>query len=427
MVMTVSRPSGIDKQHCWFYVRGVSSNSSNPMTTPIERAIRFRDLHTAARPLQLANAWDATSARVLAAAGAPAIGTTSFGVALDHGVWDGELLPFDEVLAVAASIVAAVDVPVIDRPRGRPGRHPGRRPARRSPPSSPAAPSASTSKTAVPGHPAPAARRRRASRAHRRGRAAAADASGIPIFVNARCDVWFGADVSPTTPASTRPLLRSTAYQAAGADGLFLPGLLDVAHHHAMSPGRCELPVNIMVGIGAPSLDELAAAGVRRLSQGGEPFLAVVGTLKTLTERYLAGELGATRRGRRRGRVAHPGADGMSAARSTPRRHLTTPDGCRLAYLAEGTGPTVVFAHGGLTRGSGWIGVTALLRDTFTCVMLDQRGPRRQRLGRRPAASSGRPTTCRSSSSTSVPCTRWSATPTARWSRSKRPGRHRAA
>jgi pimeloyl-ACP methyl ester carboxylesterase len=53
---------------------------------------------------------------------------------------------------------------------------------------------------------------------------------------------------------------------------------------------------------------------------------------------------------------------------------LATPDGCRLVYVAEGTGPTVVFAHGGLSRGSAWLGVTALLRDRFTCVMLDQRG-----------------------------------------------------
>lgn len=51
---------------------------------------------------------------------------------------------------------------------------------------------------------------------------------------------------------------------------------------------------------------------------------------------------------------------------------LTTSDGCRLAYLVEGAGPIVVFVHGGLGRGSGWLGVTGLLR--FTCVMLDQRG-----------------------------------------------------
>lgn len=52
---------------------------------------------------------------------------------------------------------------------------------------------------------------------------------------------------------------------------------------------------------------------------------------------------------------------------------LIAPDGCRLVYAAEGTGPTVVFAHGGLTRASGWIGVADLLRDTFRCVLIDQR------------------------------------------------------
>ena len=69
--------------------------------------------------------------------------------------------------------------------------------------------------------------------------------------------------------------------------------LLDVAVIREVT-SQVALPVNVMVGIGAPSLDELAAAGVRRLSQGGEPFLAVVGVLKALTDRYLAGELGAS-------------------------------------------------------------------------------------------------------------------------------------
>src|SRR5262245_29805381 len=123
----------IDKQQCWFYVRprgrwfaptSRSSRSEVPPVSPTqaqhERAARFRDLHAAGRPLQLVNAWDATSARVLAAAGAPAIGTTSFGVALDHGVWDAELLPFDEVLAVTSAITSAVDVPVsVDLEAGR--------------------------------------------------------------------------------------------------------------------------------------------------------------------------------------------------------------------------------------------------------------------------------------------------------------------
>jgi 2-methylisocitrate lyase-like PEP mutase family enzyme len=118
---------------------------------------------------------------------------------------------------------------------------------------------------------------------------AAATASGIPIFVNARCDVYFGAEL-PAEQRIDEVLRRAAAYRAAGADGLFLPGLLDVATIKVLT-GQVELPVNIMVGTGAPTLDELADAGVRRISQGGEPFLAVAGSLKLLAERYVAGEL----------------------------------------------------------------------------------------------------------------------------------------
>jgi len=254
-----------------------------------ERAVRFRDLHTQARPLQLANAWDATSARVLAAAGAPAIGTTSFGVALDHGVWDGELLPFDEVLTVAGEIASAVDVPVsVDLEAGR-----GATPAdvQRSVAAVLEGGAVGVNiEDAIPGQPG--ALRDVDEQAERIAAArAAATASGIPLFVNARCDVYFGADL-PAEQRLDEVLRRAAAYRAAGADGLFLPGLLDVAVIAELTP-HVGLPVNIMVGTGAPSLDDLASAGVRRLSQGGEPFLALAGMLELLTERYLAGQLAA--------------------------------------------------------------------------------------------------------------------------------------
>ncbi len=254
-----------------------------------ERATKFRELHTGHRPLLLTNAWDAMSARVLAAAGAQAIGTTSFGVALDHGVSDGELLPFAEVLAVADAITSAVDVPVsVDLEAGR-----GDTPADVQRAVEAVIGSGAVGiniEDALPDQPGTLrdvdeqAARLAAARA-------AAVASGIPLFVNARCDVWFGADV-PADARLDEAVRRAATYGAAGADGIFLPGLLDVATIAEVT-ARVELPVNIMVGIGAPSLDELVAAGVRRLSQGGESFLAIVGTLKALTDRYLAGELAA--------------------------------------------------------------------------------------------------------------------------------------
>lgn len=156
-----------------------------------ERAVRFRELHQRSRPLQLANAWDAASARILAAAGAPAIGTTSFGIALFHGVWDAELLAFEDVLAVAAAIAAAVEVPVsVDLEAGR-----GLTPAdvQASVATGIACGAVGINiEDALPGQagvlrdPDEQAQRIAAARA-------AATASGIPIFVNARCDVWFGA------------------------------------------------------------------------------------------------------------------------------------------------------------------------------------------------------------------------------------------
>ncbi len=259
------------------------------LTVQYERAVRFRDLHGGARPLQLTNAWDATSARVLAAAGAAAIGTTSFGVALAHGVWDGERLPFDHVLAVTAAITAAVDRPVtVDLEAGY-GSNPVD--VERSVAAVVVCGAVGVNiEDSVPGRPG--ALRDEGEQAERLAAArAAAEASGVPIFVNARCDAWFGADLAPEARIE-ETLKRAATYRAAGADGLFLPGLLDVPAIAEIT-AEVDLAVNIMVGIGAPPLDELAAAGVRRVSQGGEPFLAVTGALKLLTERYLAGELAA--------------------------------------------------------------------------------------------------------------------------------------
>src|SRR5262245_50994332 len=75
-------------------------------------ATTFRRLHDAPRPLRLANAWDAVSARVLALAGAPAVATSSFAVAFAQGYADGENIPWADVCRTVEAIVAAVEVPV---------------------------------------------------------------------------------------------------------------------------------------------------------------------------------------------------------------------------------------------------------------------------------------------------------------------------
>jgi 2-methylisocitrate lyase-like PEP mutase family enzyme len=76
------------------------------------KASRLRELHHAARPLVLANAWDAASAAAVEKAGFPAVATTSGGVAAALGFEDGHGTPAKEMLAAVGRIAAAVEVPV---------------------------------------------------------------------------------------------------------------------------------------------------------------------------------------------------------------------------------------------------------------------------------------------------------------------------
>src|SRR5262245_60596737 len=86
----------------------------------IARAERFHALHATREPLRLVNAWDALSALVFAASGAPAIGTSSFAIALANGYQDGERIPWHVVCDIVAAITSAVDVPVtVDIEAGR--------------------------------------------------------------------------------------------------------------------------------------------------------------------------------------------------------------------------------------------------------------------------------------------------------------------
>lgn len=233
-------------------------------------------LHDGPRPFRLVNAWDACSARVLAGAGAPAIGTTSFGVAASLGATDGEHLPWATMRAVVASIVAAVDVPVtadIVAGWGDVG--------------------ASVSDVVAAGavginleDSRPDAPGQLFDTAEQRDRLAAARAAGGPnLFVNARCDVWFGAAIDDAERLDAASA-RVEAYASAGADGIFVPGLVDPAALRVVADAA-RLPVNVLADPRLLGDDELADAGVRRISQGAGAFLAVVQRLDEVARAHL--------------------------------------------------------------------------------------------------------------------------------------------
>lgn len=229
----------------------------------IEQARHFRSLHQPGQPLVLFNIWDAGSARAVAQAGAPALATGSWSVAAAHGLGDGERVPLALALDNVARIVAACDLPLtVDLERGY--EDIGDTVRRAIAAGAVGCNLEDGLADGVRGADEQAARLAAAR--------AAADSTGVPMFLNARTDLFLQAPRERHDAALLDAVLqRGQAYAAAGADGLFVPGLADptlIGRLVAASP----LPVNLMVVPGLPDLPALSALGVARVSHGPGPY-----------------------------------------------------------------------------------------------------------------------------------------------------------
>ncbi|MGQ4385824.1 isocitrate lyase/PEP mutase family protein [Streptomyces sp. SAS_270] len=238
-----------------------ANENANPTPHPLhESAVAFRALHVPGRPLVLPNAWDTASARIIEEAGAAAVATTSAGLAWDLGAADMDRLDRDSALGAVERIAAAVRVPVsADVESGYAADAEGVGDTIRAVLAAGAV--GVNIEDALYGAEAPL--RPVAEQAERIAAArAAADAAGVPLFVNARIDTYLrGAGKVEET------LERAAAFLAAGADGIFVPGAVDPEVVKSLVEG-VEGPLNVMVGPGAPSVAELAALGVARISAG---------------------------------------------------------------------------------------------------------------------------------------------------------------
>jgi methylisocitrate lyase len=253
------------------------------MSNQSENAARFRALHIAGRPLVLFNIWDAGSAKAVAKAGAQALATGSWSVAHANGFDDGEKIPIDLALDNLARIVAATTLPVsVDLESGY-GKDPD-------------AVSRTVERTIKAGavgcnledsFPDSGKLRGLQEQVLRIvGARQASNAAGY--FINARTDVFFQKPTEMHDVAMLEEALeRARAYAAAGADGLFVPGLVDevlIAKLAAASP----LPLNIMMGDASPPLHQLSKAGVARVSYGPGPYIATMGTLEAAARAAMA-------------------------------------------------------------------------------------------------------------------------------------------
>ena len=232
-----------------------------------ESARRLHALHHGPQPLLLFNVWDAGSAKTIAACGAEALATSSWAVAAAHGLDDGERLPLDATLEVIARIATVSDLPLtVDLERGY--RDPAATVERAI---DAGAVGCNLEDGLESGLRATSEQAALIAQAR-----ATADAADLPFFINARTDQFLQQPAAThDTQMVEQVLERAQAYAAAGANGLFVPGLVQPALIEALV-ARSPLPVNIMVMAGCPPLAELARLGAARVSHGPGPYLAAM-------------------------------------------------------------------------------------------------------------------------------------------------------
>jgi 2-methylisocitrate lyase-like PEP mutase family enzyme len=262
-----------------------------------EMTARFLELHHGDAPLLIPNPWDAGSAKILQNLGFQALATTSSGLASTLGRLDGAVTR-DETLAHGGALVAAVQVPVsadltngfADDPEGVALTITG----------AIAAGLAGCSIEDFTGdESAPIYSKELAVERI----AAAAQANNGRLVLTARTENYLhGA----TELADT--IARLQAFQEAGADVLFAPGVTKSADIAAIV-SSVDRPVNVLLLPGAPSVAELAELGVARISIGGAfAYAALNGLVEAATEfrdQGTAGYFERSAKGREAARAAY--------------------------------------------------------------------------------------------------------------------------
>jgi 2-methylisocitrate lyase-like PEP mutase family enzyme len=260
-----------------------TSTPYNSMMLRDEQAELLRDLFQPGDPLLLVNAWDAPSARLMVVAGAPAIVTTSAGIAFSLGYADGRQLTRKQLLAALDVVVRAVDIPVIaEVETGDSTPTDLARTARGV--VNTGAVGLQLGDAADTGGLLPVddvARRIAAVRA-------VGDKTGVPLVVIARVDVFIDAVGDPATRLDDA-IERGFAYLDEGADCVFVPGVVaakEIGQLVSEMRGR----VGVLATPRSPTVIELKRLGVAGVMLGSTAYRAALSqTLRIADEIYTMG------------------------------------------------------------------------------------------------------------------------------------------
>jgi 2-methylisocitrate lyase-like PEP mutase family enzyme len=242
----------------------------------IEKAQAFHQLHHASKILVLLNAWDAASARVFELAGAPAVATTSSGLAAANGYPDGQHITRDRLVDAVRRITRVINVPLtVDLEAGY-----GKTAAEVCETVLAVVDAGAIGMNIEDATEPPVVLAEKIE-----GIRALTNRIGLPFFVNARTDVYLrrlGAEDGRLDAT----ICRIKAYAAAGADGAFVPGVTDLATIRRIAK-ESPLPLNVLLAPGLAPAPELQALGVARLSIGGGAAFAALSLARKIAQELL--------------------------------------------------------------------------------------------------------------------------------------------
>jgi 2-methylisocitrate lyase-like PEP mutase family enzyme len=250
------------------------------MNDQIAKALRLKDLHVLGDPLVVVNVWDVASARVVAShPSTRALATASWSISAAVGYPDGGGMPLDVALLAARRIVECTNLPVtVDFEKGYADNPAGLRETTRH-----------LIETGAVGlnieDSMRGENRELWSIEDAAARVAAvrdaAVGAGVPLVINARTDTLVGGG------SVDDAIARGRAYLDAGADCIFVLGAIG-PHLESIVQG-IPGPVSVLAGAGAPSVRDLAAAGVARVSFGPGPMGVAYAALDRLVNDLVSG------------------------------------------------------------------------------------------------------------------------------------------
>lgn len=244
-----------------------------------EKAKAFYQWHHQSSTSVLPNAWDAISAKMFEVSGFKAIGTTSAGIATSLGYKDGQHIPFEKMVEVIRTIASSVKIPVsADIEAGYGSTIDEVVENMRKVIDAGAVGINLEDGTGYSNEPL-------YDISYQIEKISAIKKLSDSLFINARTDTYW-LNIGETTERLQETIQRIKAYEEAGADGVFIPGLNDPEVIKKLREA-VNCPINLLASAETPSLEVLSSIGIERVSTGSGPFRASATLLKSISEEIM--------------------------------------------------------------------------------------------------------------------------------------------